>query len=341
MTISFRTRRALRSAGIIILVVLLAAVLVLGCWFLWLSRFQVFSRDGSVRLDLDGSRPGLSAEQALPPEEEETVSIYYNEGENAINTSKELTQLVGYYVTEQELYEDAPGVLAKIKTLPTGSTLMIDVKNNQGEFFYSSAVGTHRASRIDPAVMDQIIEALQKNKIYAIARFPAMVDYYFGLNNVPYGLHHSSGLYLWNDEDGCYWLNPASQGTISYWIQIITELRDLGFDEVVLSSYCFPETTNIQFSGDKAQTLSQTAQTLVTTCARESFAVSFVRQAEYTHPAGRSRQYRTDVAAANAASVAAEITFADPLVGLVFLTDVHDTRFDAYSVLRPLSSRIE
>jgi len=340
MAIPFRTRRALRSIGIILLITLLAAALILGFWFLWLGRFQVFSRDGSVRLDFSHSSRDIVGVPAVPPEAQETVSIYFNEGDNAISTSKELTQITGYYVTAQDLYDDAAGVLAQIKTLPAGTTLMIDVKNGRGDFFYSSGVSTHRSSSIDPVVMDELIAYLDSAQLYTIARFPAMVDYHHGLNNVPHGLHHSSGLYLWSDSDGYYWLDPTSQGTVAYWVQIITELRDLGFDEVLLSNYYFPDTSNILFSGDKAQALTDTAQTLVTTCARETFAVSFVREAEFTHPDGRSRQYRVGVAAADAATVAAESGFADPTINLVFLTDVHDTRFDTYSVLRPLSSQI-
>ena len=69
----------------------------------------------------------------------------------------------------------------------------------------------------------------------------------------------------------------------------------LGFDEVVFDEYYFPETDQIIFSGDKKATLESTAQTLVTACATESFAVSFVSDGTWEAPTGRSRVYREDI----------------------------------------------
>ena len=41
---------------------------------------------------------------------------------------------------------------------------------------------------------------------------------------------------------------------------------------------------------------------------------------------------------ADAAIIAQSSGLEDPEIRVVFMTDVHDTRFDAYSVLRPLSA---
>ena len=44
-----------------------------------------------------------------------------------------------------------------------------------------------------------------------------------------------------------------------------------------------------------------------------------------------------DTQAAGAAAAAAQFGFEDPEARVVFLTEVHDTRFDNYSVLRPIA----
>ena len=338
MALSFRTKRTLKRILLIFLIVISLVLTALAVGAVWMGRFQVYSRDRGVWLDFVRPVTEISGIPALPPEEQATVSIYYNEGANAISVSKELEQIVGYYVTEADLSADAQGVLDKLKTLPTGTPVMVDVKNVYGDFFYSSRLGDQRDRDIDPEIMDQIIRHLKNANMYAIARMPSMPDYYYGLRNVGHGLHHSSGLYLWSDNRGCYYLNPASDGAVAYWVKIITELKDLGFDEVVLDEYQFPENASLLFSGDRAKTLGDTAQKLVSTCATESFAVSFVQTADFAVPEGRSRIYRTGVVASEAAAVAEASGVTDPTLHLVFLTDVHDTRFDAYSVLRPLSS---
>ena len=85
--------------------------------------------------------------------------------------------------------------------------------------------------------------------------------------------------------------------------------------------------------------MSTTAALLVQNCSAANFAVSFTGQsASFPLPEGRCRLYIQDAAAADAATIAQESGLADPAVYLVFVTEFHDTRFDAYSVLRPLAA---
>lgn len=338
MIFSYRTRQLLKNIAVVLLMVLLVLALVLMCWFLWLERFVVYTRDQGAILDFNLSADFGPGEQAVPPEPEDPVSIYYNEGDNTLNTSTELTQMVGYYVDAATLEEDLDAVRNQLRSLPSGTPVLVDVKSIYGNFFYSSNVSDKRNSALDTAAMDELIKLMETNGLYAIARIPALRDYYYGLNHVPDGLPLPGG-YLWMDEDYCYWLNPAREGTMTYLVQIITELRGLGFDEVVLCDFYFPDEDKIVFNGDKDQAIATAAQTLVTACATEKFAVSFVGQdPAFPLPEGRSRLYLEGVAAASAAGVAQQTGLADPAVNLVFLTEVHDTRFDIYSVLRPLSA---
>ena len=336
MTIPYRTRRILQRVAVTVLALVLAAALIWACWLLWLHKYIIYSADEGAILDFQLQSISGEGVLAQPPEEDATISIYYNEGENAINTSKELTQLSGYYADSTAL-EDISTVLSQIQALPAGTAVMVDVKNIYGSFYYSSTVSEKRSSSIDTAAMDELIEYLDTSAMYTIARLPALRDYAYGLNHVSDGLPTAGG-YLWMDDDGCYWLNPSSEGTIAYLAQIVSELKSLGFDEVVFDDFYFPDTSSIVFSGDRPQALAAAAQTLVTTCATESFAVSFTGDASFTLPDGRSRLYVESASAADAASIAQQTGIADTAIRLVFLTEVHDTRFDVYSVLRPLSA---
>lgn len=337
MNIPYRTRRILSRGAMILLIVLLVALVVWLCWFTWLERYVVYTRDNGAVLDMNIDPKVPVGVEATQPEQE-TVSIYYNEGDNAINTSKELTQIVGYYADATAL-TDMDAVRSQAGLLASGTAVMLDVKDAKGNFFYSSDLSTARKDGIDPEAMDQLIKDLDKKGLYLIARLPALRDYSFGLNSTENGLFVSSGAYLWADEDYCYWLDPTQQGTITYLVNITTELKNRGFDEVVFENFCFPDTTDIRFSGDRAEALNSAAKTLVTTCSTGSFAVSFVADADgFVSPGGRSRIYMEGAAAAQADTVAQESGLEDPSIYLVFLTEVHDTRFNAYSVLRPIES---
>ncbi len=336
MTVPYRVRSVLQQVCIVLAVLAVVALAVWMSWLAWLDRYVLYTRDQGVKLDFSQSSQELTGQAVQQPVIENPISIYYNEGENAINTNRELTQLIGYYVTAAELEADLTAVRTQLKQLPKNTPVMMDVKSIYGNFFYSSSVSENRNGDLDIAAMDSLISELCSGGYYTIARVPALRDRLYGLNHVSDGLPVAAG-HLWMDDYGCYWLNPASDGTISYLAQIANELKNLGFDEVVFYDYYFPETSKIVFRGDKAQTLAETAQTLVNSCAGTDFAVSFTVSSEFTVPQGRSRVYLEDTAAAGAAAAAEGFGFEDPAVHVVFLTDVHDTRFDSYSVLRPLS----
>ena len=337
MSVPYRTRRALKRAGMALLVVLVVALVAWLCWLLWLGRFVVYTRDQGAYFDFSHSSVDIVGLEAVAPPPAEKVPVYYNEGDNALNVSKEMTQMVGYYVTAEDLANDLPGVRAKLQGLEKGTAVLVDMKNIQGGFFYSSAVSSIRAKNLDIAAMDEFVEFLRLSDLYVIARIPAFRDYYYGLDHVGDGLPTAGG-YLWLDDDRCYWLNPASQGTMTYLINTVNELKSLGFDEVVFTDFRFPDTSDVVFRQDKSEALTHAAQLLVNTCATDYFAVSFVGSAGFPLPEGRSRLYVQDAVAADAANIAQQTGLEDPAVRLVFLTDLHDTRFELYSVLRPVDS---
>lgn len=333
--IPYRFRNALRKLCVTVLVIVLIAAIVFVCWLLWLNRYVIYTRDG-VKLNFDLSLDFPEGQLAVPPTPGATIDIYYNEGENVIlPENTELQQLSGIYITGEMLAQDISGIRQQLKTLPAETPVMLDVKNIRGEFYYTTSNGRNAAA-IDTDQMDKLIREL-KNNHYLIAKLPALRDYWYGLENVDDGIFNPNRLSLWMDEERCYWLNPASDGTLTYLVQIAKELRAMGFDEVVFDDFRIPATDAIYFEGDRDEALNHTAASLVTICATDTFAVSFANNTEtFLLPEGRSRLYLQDVAAADAAAVAERTGFADPDIRLVFLTNMKDTRYDVYGVLRPM-----
>ena len=343
MTIPYRIRRGLQRFFVAISVLALFAVVLLAAWMLWLSRYVIYTEDGA-KLDFDLS-PNLSqGELAKPPATEETVHISYGNTDDLINlNNKELQKLNGFTVSAEMLTQNLPGVQEAASQLPAGTAVLFDVKNVRGEFYYQSLLGP-APKNVDTAGITQLLRTLKENGCYLIARFPAFRDFYFIMEDqttrVPYGLPKAGGNgSLWPDKSipnaQHYWLNPGSAGALNYVVQIVTELRTLGFDEVVFSDFRFPNTDGIRFNGDKAETLNQAAQTLVQACATDTFGVSFVGS-HISLPQGRCRLYLENVPAADIPTLVAQLTLENPNAKLVFLTDLMDTRYDDYGVLRPL-----
>lgn len=334
--IPFRTRQALLRLFTSLLIIAMILVIVFFCWAMWLKRFVVYTRDGAV---LDFS-VNLEFPEILPtetPNPTPTINIIYDPDTPTppVDTNA-LTQLSGYHVTEAMLQGNIAAISQQIQQLPAGTPIMLDVKSIRGDFLYNSQLG-YLSENVDREQLGTMISTLHSQGYYLIARLPAFRDYWFGLNNVSNGLFVANQQYLWMDEDRCYWLNPTTEGTQNYLLQIVAELKALGFNEVLFYDFSIPDTDRIYFPDDRAATIAQAAANLVKACATDTFAISFTgKDAAFPLPEGRTRLYFEGVAAADAAALAAQLQLENPAVRLVFLTNLMDTRFDSYGVMRPL-----
>ena len=335
MIIPYRARSFLKRFGKTLLILGIIAAIALVFGFIWLDRYVVYTREG-IRFDFSQSSQNISGQTVVEPVIENPISLYYHDGSDSPYTQKELERITGYYISTQDLEADFDGVLEQVKKIPAEAAIMIDVKSIYGTFAYSSSASEERNVDIDTEKMDALIKQLNNGKSYTIARVPALRDRMFGLNHVENGLPVAAG-YLWMDSTGCYWLDPTKDGTITYLAQIASELRSLGFDEVVFTDFCFPETDSIVFRADKTEALTKAAQTLVNTCGTNGFAVSFGIKQPFTFPEGKSRIILQDVTAADAEMAAQGIEIDNPTARIMFLAENHDTRYDEYSVLRPIS----
>ena len=208
MKLSYRARRTWHRVGIAALAIAVLAALMIFVWTVWLGRYVVYTRDGAT-LDFNSSAEMIDGVVAQEPPTQETVSVVYNEGEDAIDTGSEMTQLNGFFISAFDLTDDLATVQELADSIPNGSSVMIDVRSSYGYAYYSSTVAP-TADSVNVTAVDALIASLKARNVYLIARLPAFQNYYYGLNNVPAGLAVEEG-YLWMDDEGCYWLDPASR----------------------------------------------------------------------------------------------------------------------------------
>lgn len=340
MKLPYRYRRFLSHAGIVLMVLLLIFTITWLCWVVWLERYIVYTRDGAV-LDLEISSNTLTGEVAIPPVADTSlVSIYYNEGENAIETSNAMTQLNGYFISADALTSDIAGSWEALDHLSSGTPVMIDLKGGYGSFYYGSNIpGAIASASLSTASVDEIIKDMRDKGFYTIARISAFRDYEYGRKNVANGLMHVNRKGLWPDEGGCYWLNPTEPAVLNWLSSLVNELKGLGFNEVVLSDFRFPAGDSYIFNGDKDAAIQQAAATIYSNVADPNFCLSFgVSTTNFTLPQGRCRMYLENVSAENVGSRVSMVKLEDPQIRLVFVAETNDTRYDAYGVLRPIDS---
>lgn len=344
MSIPYRVRKALRNLGIFLLVTGLVAGGVLLTWLVWLNRFVIYTPNGA---ELDFGLPDTfpSGVLAEPPVPEESVTVDYGDSVETTNPqgTTQWAAFSGTWVTLKQLTEQFDTVKAELAALPDGSVVMLDLKTYKGEFLYSSNLGPGTKTPTQ-AQVDGLLSDLKARGFRLIASVPAFPEYeYFMVDQVnwsrnAHGLAKKNGNgSLWKDEKNeCYWLDPTSESALNFLVQIVTELRSMGFSEVVFSAFQLPQTNQIKFVGSWEEAINDAAETLVKACASETFTVSFIGTEELKLPSGRCRLYLENVAAADIHDLASRIPTEDPNAQLVFLTDLKDTRFEEYGVLRPL-----
>ena len=237
------------------------------------------------------------------------------------------------------LQKDMTGVLVRIDSLPSGTPVLIDMKGPYGSFFYPSKLSDAvQSASTDIDAVSDLVSRLQKKGFYKIARISALRDRTYGENHVSSGLYMLSRAGLWMDEGGMFWLDPTNATTITWISSVVLELKEMGFDEVLLDNFRFPVSEQYIFNGDKTEALQSAATKIVEACASSKFVVSFgVDDPTFQLPDERCRIYLNNVDAGSVSSKVSQVTFDDPEGRLVFLSETGDTRYDKYSVMRSLN----
>ncbi|MBQ1169381.1 MAG: hypothetical protein IIX49_00975 [Oscillospiraceae bacterium] len=337
MSIPYRHQRALKRIGTLLAVLFLVFAVTWLCWVVWLQRYVVYT-DAGAELNFALSSYELTGKEAVKPKAQQNISIFYNEGADAIDTTNEMTQLNGYYITSEMFQQDIDYVMLQVERFAAGTPVMIDMKGGFGSFFYKSNLPDAVVSAsTNIEKVSQLITRLHTKGFYTIARISAFQDRSFGESHVSSGLYMLNRRGLWMDQEGMYWLDPTNATTTSWITSVVLELRELGFDEVLLDDFCFPNSDQYIFTGDKQAALQSAAATLVSTCSSNKFVLSFqTSDPAFILPEGRCRQYIIGISAAGIAQSAAQLKISDPEIRMVFLAESGDTRYEKYSVLRSL-----
>lgn len=320
--------------------VLAAGMLFALCRFIYLQRFLVYGED-SVSLDYEMI---LNPEQK--PAEETNISSFYLEiVEDDIQSAASLAEgpikpLTGYYITTSMLL-DLPSVMSALETMEEApTTLLFEMKSVYGNFYYDTDIsGTYTSDADIDGIESLIADYARDGKTYLIARIPAFTDNNFALDNQSSGLPMKSGA-LWMDEENCYWLDPVSEDVQAFLISIAGELAEMGFDEIVFEGFRIPDSKNIVYDAGewtREEAAAEAAKVLREALGDLSVRVSFGSESPLV-AAHTDRVYLTADNGSKVAEMVAEVEshVEYPDAQIVFQTASRDTRFDGYSILRPL-----
>lgn len=125
------------------------------------------------------------------------------------------------------------------------NSLVIDVKDDQGLIGWPSnvqLVNDLGANWYVPWTDYQVLmDYLEANDVYTIARIVAFKDPYFAQSNPDHAIQLSDGSGVYKDRSGFSWVNPFDEYVWKYNIAIAQEAALRGFDEIQYDYVRFPD----------------------------------------------------------------------------------------------------
>lgn len=185
----------------------------------------------------------VSTEVLLPVgEDTETESSKEQETESEVIPEKERPAVKGIYVTGPVAGSERMNDLIALVDATELNTMVIDVKNDDGEITWKMDSGSVLEMGNGVAYIRDIgalMETLKEHNIYTIARIVCFKDPVFAQHHTDCALKKPDGGFV-TDAYGLAWVNPYEEEVWAYLTEIAQAALDVGFDEVQFDYVRFP-----------------------------------------------------------------------------------------------------
>lgn len=231
----YRGRSKLRTALIVLAVLLFLLLLASVAFFFLAQPYVVYSDDGSVRFDF----PWTVRSEATPtpePTSDEDIVIVVTPEPTPEPTATPVTTLLSLPLSALD-----DGTAAALASEAEATGVIFSMKAPDGTLGYTSqnpmALHAKVSSEVDGR--NGAIEAITAGDLYTVAQVTCFLD-----DTIPYFYGKACGLRTgngnWRGAEGSRWLSPAAQTAREYLADLCAELAGLGFDEIWLDVCAFP-----------------------------------------------------------------------------------------------------
>ena len=188
--------------------------------------------------------------EPIPTEESLTVSGQKEtmdqeektETGTAGESMEERTRVKGIYVTGPRAGSSSMEDLIQLVDETELNTMVIDVKNDEGQITYKMDLDTARdmgACINYIPDMETLMKTLKEHDIYTIARIVCFKDPFLAESYPELALKKPNGKAV-TDANGLAWVNPYREEVWEYLTQVALEAAKTGFDEVQFDYVRFP-----------------------------------------------------------------------------------------------------
>ncbi len=317
---TYRNKLLLRRILIILAIIIAAIAILLLIGFTYLGRYVVYTEDGAY-FSFNSQPPEPSTENGLVavPSNIELITgepISANETIGETTTSLEDT--------------DVKGILVDYNTLSNGSTLNeIELGSESNNTLVLEMRSADQELLTSQPVIN-LIERAKTQETWLVAMISCLSDSEYAEAHIDQSIQIYGGA-LWMSAAGSYWLDPGQEAVISYLSDIIRQLSEMGFDEVILNDFYLPTSDRIDYDyGDSSSSeiMINAYNNLLDATMDYCKLGLLITSPESGHQAFDAAD-RIYVYFEDGGSVK-EYAENHTDQYLVFITDSHDTRFDAY-----------
>ena len=237
-------RRNYAFIPFIALLALFSLILVL---FYGMQKYAVISKDG-VKIELpilaEGGASVDSEGHTIRQFESVSVPLIFDEPDFYYvksNAGKNAPPVRAIFIPAVNVSPNK--IIEYAARLVAGNALVLEMKPRSGVCLWESqsqmalAYSLNQPSELT-AAMPEIIETLKGQNIYLVAQISCCIDELLPTRTTSYCIHTETGL---NYTDGLgTWLDPYNLDLRTWIAEMVQELYDMGFDEVVLADVCHP-----------------------------------------------------------------------------------------------------
>lgn len=250
--------RGKRKYGWIITLLLFVLIIAImaGLWMFYdRQKYIQYHKDGLVldtsglNMDGEGEKDDDSAILAPPVTDAQVVIELPDFSDMESMVSSRLNEIQALYVAPDKMTAQNLAYYPKIiADSPTKyNCLVMNIKDMDGYLRYFSKVPLVESYSVNGTEsLKETLGALKDSGLWLVAEISCLGDSAMAVRNSPISLKNATGGVL--TDQRCSWLDPYNSETREYICDIMQELKDMGFDEVLLTNVCLPSDQAIQFS---------------------------------------------------------------------------------------------
>ena len=256
-----------REKTLLLVLVVLVLVLLGAIGYLAVQNYLVYDEAGQVHLELPWGRRDQQGQTDTPPVDD--VDIDRLEPESKLTP---VTALHAVRLPDDCLWWGADYIMNTLAP----EDMVLAVKRTTGGITYGTSVETPSGVVVETGRPLDCLKSLLAADRWTVGHIVCFSDSAFARARTDCALTREDGA-LWYDDQGQAWLDPTDPEVLRYLTALCKECGELGFDEVLLDSFCYPtggDTAAIaNDDGDRAQILTDVAKSL-RSCLPEGVALS-------------------------------------------------------------------